>query len=416
MENKRRKISILVPLVVTLVFIVMVFFSNSSLEVHAFNIPGDEPQTMQYYVASRQNIAYWDLEENEIYEAYFELVHYRVCDNMIFPQLKNGFLIRNDSTVFEYSYETMLIENFNFNYIDAKMIFIITSNLDVYRYAIVNDTGEELFLDHETSDFLELDINYDLSNIDRNLIFYEYEFDENDVSNKIDESSYFENLNNNFGINNTGSCTYVSLGILLGYYDIFKNDNLINDSQTYLSGDAKLGSITESSVDTFISKEAYGSHNINYFPNSPGTTNAFHNFLVYEVGRNDLNYYNYELGESAVDGLSMQQTKNVLDKYLIDYVGLNHTQFSTTVLADEQQIINELNNNRPVLIGCSSWSMNYVLNFSATSQEDVISTYLNSGHALVAYGYEETDEGVYFKCHTGWELDNYMEVIFYLME
>lgn len=48
MENKRRKISILVPLVVTLVFIVMVFFSNSSLEVHAFNIPGDEPQTMQY--------------------------------------------------------------------------------------------------------------------------------------------------------------------------------------------------------------------------------------------------------------------------------------------------------------------------------------------------------------------------------
>lgn len=40
-------------------------------------------------------------------------------------------------------------------------------------------------------------------------------------------SAYFDYLETNFGTNDKGSCVYVSIGMLLSYYDTFLNDDII---------------------------------------------------------------------------------------------------------------------------------------------------------------------------------------------
>ena len=56
-----------------------------------------------------------------------------------------------------------------------------------------------------------------------------YEEKQQLLSNLDQKGNYFYNLRDNFGWNELGSCGYISLGMLLTYYDSYYNDNFIYD-------------------------------------------------------------------------------------------------------------------------------------------------------------------------------------------
>ena len=49
-------------------------------------------------------------------------------------------------------------------------------------------------------------------------------------------SYYFKNLYTNFGNNKYGTCSYVSLGMLLSFYDSYWDDVEVNDNMSFLVG------------------------------------------------------------------------------------------------------------------------------------------------------------------------------------
>lgn len=410
--EKRKIINSVFKSLIFSFFFITVLCIASAVNVKAFNIEGNGSQQMQYYVGSRQNIVFID-DNYDVKEAYFEAVHYKVFKNTTFSSAVNGYIIRDDENVFLSDYGSLLIENYNISYSNADLLFIVTASCDVYQYLCSYEYGNEIFINNETQEIVELDINFDFSSIERNIVFYTHEFDNNDVENKINNAFYFENLNTNFGSNETGSCAYVSLGILLGYYDLFQNNNLIENEGMYYSGKATASSIEGSNTDYFIKEELGTNYNANSFMNSPGSTNAFHNFLVYEIGRKGLGYYNEGTTENSVDGISIGQAANVLGTYLLNCTNLTSNDFNIEMHATQSDIIQALDNNKPVLIACYSWAMNYIINISGKNY-DTIDTYLNSGHALVAYGYENVDGKIYYKCHAGYTesgLNNFSESI-----
>lgn len=59
--------------------------------------------------------------------------------------------------------------------------------------------------------------------------------------------NYFYNLRDNFGYNQTSTCAYVALGMLLTYYDSYYNDNLVPeqyDANAYLNSMSEYASAT----------------------------------------------------------------------------------------------------------------------------------------------------------------------------
>lgn len=46
---------------------------------------------------------------------------------------------------------------------------------------------------------------------------------------EIPNSFYFKNMNKNLGTNNSATCSFVALAMLLGYYDTFYDDNIVSD-------------------------------------------------------------------------------------------------------------------------------------------------------------------------------------------
>ena len=63
---------------------------------------------------------------------------------------------------------------------------------------------------------------------------------------------YFSNLNNNFGTNTHGTCSFVAMGMLLSFYDTYLNDSFVPDAfeeNTYVEPDSE-GTILTKGVES----------------------------------------------------------------------------------------------------------------------------------------------------------------------
>ena len=177
----------------------------------------------------------------------------------------------------------------------------------------------------------------------------------------INNAFYFEKLTENHAENNEGTCSVIASEILLGYYDTFLNDTIVDEQY-------------DQPVREPIDKT---NPSVRDFLNSPGTDvindcSAFHDMLC-DIAK-------YEVGDDPkVDGMSVLNQKTMMSRYLntrdMAYsIRSSDGNFSELVANKAKTVIKDaINQNRPV-IACGE------------------------GHCSVAYAYSDTMVWV----HTGW--------------
>lgn len=177
---------------------------------------------------------------------------------------------------------------------------------------------------------------------------------------KIDNAFYFERLGNRHANNTSGTCTVISIEILLGYYDTFVNDNIVDEQY-----DRPAVESISSSTPT-----------VRDFTTSPGvdstTDGSFHNYLC-DIATNEIG------DDPRSGGMSNGNQKRLLTKYL-DKRGIQYkTHSSDGNMADlfsnkaKGVIKDTINANRPVIAN-------------------------GEGHSTVAFAYNDKMVWV----HTGW--------------
>lgn len=153
------------------------------------------------------------------------------------------------------------------------------------------------------------------------------------------------------GTNANGTCGIVAIQILLGYYDTFSNDHIIEENYDIVS-------------ENYTDK-------INLFSQSPSTNNDFHNELIRFAKEKNIS-------ENSI-GMNISQEKDLIVEYLksrnIDFTykwveGNWSDDINNSCL---NHIKEAINNDRPIFVGACK-------------------------HATVAYAYD--DDFVYV--HSGW--------------
>ena len=205
------------------------------------------------------------------------------------------------------------------------------------------------------------------------------------VNKNVPASYYFENLNTNFPTNNDNSCSIIASEILLSYYDIFYNSNIVYD---------------ECYGQKMITQVNVNSPYLNTCTSSPGPSNTFDNMMKTEI----LSYANISL-PSGDYGMTQQQINtflNIYMSYFSDYTYEN--TYNIVNLNNESSILNELDNGRPIILLLTNFSFKDYSNVGSNNQpimKNNIHIFIG-GHAVVCYGYIKMNNGeVYYKCHTG---------------
>jgi len=197
----------------------------------------------------------------------------------------------------------------------------------------------------------------------------------------IDREYYYSQLPQ--GYNNGSSCAHVATTLLLGYYDLFCNDSIIPNTIIY--GDVIYNNILEGKEDSpYYDDRRFSSY---------GISKDFHDYLL-QYGYGELNY-------PIDEGLTWIELRNLIDSYLdtcpIGY-GNNISVETTDSVGSAKE---RLDNGQPLIMCMSGYS--YAVNNSFYMHS-------NTGHAVVVYGYQETNLGTYYKVHMGWYGQVYNEI------
>lgn len=210
-------------------------------------------------------------------------------------------------------------------------------------------------------------------------------------------SYYFKNLYTNFGNNKYGTCSYVSLGMLLSFYDSYWDDSFI--SETY-DVKAEFESNRQLLADFDLIPSNVNSPGILFEPNS------LVDYLTVDDYYDIINeysdtYFQFKLidfamsifGEAKFDGsdssLGMQQSDIafLLATYLNEVSNITSDKASVQTYANsndeliKDQMIERIIDGTPVILRAKE----------STS---------NAGHAMIAYDYDENTDEIYV--HTGW--------------
>lgn len=205
------------------------------------------------------------------------------------------------------------------------------------------------------------------------------------VNKNVPASYYFDNLINNFPTNNDNSCSIIASEILLSYYDIFYNSNIVYD---------------ECYEQKMITQVNVNSPYLNTCTNSPGPSNTFDNMMKTEI----LSYANISL-PSGDYGMTQQQIYTFLNTYMSYFCDYSfENTYSIVNLNNESAILNELDNGRPIILLLTNFAFKDYSNVGSDNHpimKNNIHIFI-SGHAVVCYGYLKMNNGeVYYKCHTG---------------
>ena len=206
-------------------------------------------------------------------------------------------------------------------------------------------------------------------------------------------SFYFSNLRENINFNVHGTCGFVSLGMVLSYYDTYLDDRFVPEQfeqNTFIEPSAEgaiIGKGTESpgvvseDFNLLNSMENYDYED--YVIDNPNA--SFQNFLMNYAADNDNGFcWDRVSGSSAQVGLGTQEQADLLDSYLEDFVGLEDVvrvvekgYKTTSQMKNEIRLL--LNQGRPVIVNLTSADI--------------------GKHSVVAY--ENNGPDIYV--HTGWK-------------
>lgn len=270
--------------------------------------------------------------------------------------LKNGYVIydKKESKIEEYSFNgDSPYENYqNFLKVYSKENF-------GFKYVSYYDNT---FIDCLNSNKIDFSAMLDCySTLESKFGEYYRDIDIAEDAIVIDNAFYFQKLNNHHAWNHVGTCTIVSMEILLSYYDTFYNDLIIPENYDEIS--------RQSTSDMMLITE---------FNQSPGVDNhtrekqAFHEYLC-EIGKNEVG------DDPKVDGMNTKNQIKLLQNYLskqkIDY-SLHTSEGNAGDIWTQRavKIIKAgIQNNRPVISN-------------------------GSKHSTVAFAYNDE----YVWVHTGW--------------
>ena len=216
-----------------------------------------------------------------------------------------------------------------------------------------------------------------------------YKYDLNStISNTVIENVtvpagyYFANLKENFPTNTVGSCGYIATEILLSYYDVFYNADIIPE-QAY--GQNMITSVSTNSYD------------LRYCSNSPGPSESFNQMMIDSVAP----YAG--ITNSATDlALTYNEMVLLLNKFMQSFSEYNYN-YQVAQLLTMNSILSELDLGRPVILTMTDFAFNETIQVD-DNLIDTVHCFYDSAHAAIVYGYEEMANGeIFFKCHTGYK-------------
>ncbi len=376
--------------------VVIIFFmllSSNGYEVKA-NI-----SMQRGFITREEKIVYYNVSENTFCEYFFVEWYY--------GSTYKWYIYNNDYEKF-FSFENpwhYIEDVLEVSDVDTDHIKVLIENNNTYEYVAyienrlvnvssilesdVEDNNQQLLFN---DDYIVIGKNkYTYYNDVLNYNFSEFvnQKNENDSLmidkyfnfDTINNSFYYDNLKNNFGDNNDNTCGFVSIASLLSYYNVLYNSDFINSE--YLDG-----------TNYNISSEASTVY-LDEFLESPGYNDSFRSFLFNDVGKGMLGF------TFLANVMTPSKQVSVLQTYIDNFTPLsNHCNIQKCGNNVMQEIVNEIDNNRPVLITIYSWCGLYT-----DSIGNKYSTmYYGCPHVMIVYGYDiAPDNQIYLKCHTGWK-------------
>lgn len=265
---------------------------------------------------------------------------------ILFDKIDSVVVEREETTPFDYNRDTLKIYD---------------EDCLGFRYCYYDNNLNDFVMYNNNIGFTKSVINFYTTN---NILPGEYSSDIpiSSSANKISNYQYFYNLNDFHG-ENQSTCVIIAAEMLLGYYDTFLSDLIVDETFD---------------VNT---TEQINKVNFNWrdFNQSPGVDsmslgiNHFHDYFV-DICKTELNI------DPIGRGLYYSDLISLLDIYLEKFPSYNYNLITSEGnVADllTQRIValikNAIDNDRPILVG-------------------------GQGHATVAFAYDEN----YVWVHTGW--------------
>lgn len=205
---------------------------------------------------------------------------------------------------------------------------------------------------------------------------------------------YFVNSIENYGRNVKGSCTQLSLALLLSYLDTYWDDSLVPENyekkaELYTN---QLSYIVDSPGIVREPKELVNNlSTYDYYWNvvDKKSDDYFH-LLIIKIGYEQFRYYDFDDPDYPC-GLGNGQINKIASYYLFDYLEKEKSDYSITTNglfeSTRDFTIRQVKNGIPVLV-------RGLLSYGGFA----------GGHAMVAYDYDEENDQLYF--HAGWEEDS----------
>lgn len=236
---------------------------------------------------------------------------------------------------------------------------------------------------------------------------------ENFIENEIKDSFYFKNFLLEEEYNYIGTCSIVSLSILLCYYDTFYNDNIVKDTITYVNRNG-----VELTINTMKNGEFDNCLDYQYSNAALGPTKEFHDYLVDLMIRYNIktlipkcdlngNYILNDIGEIeyVISGISQIEMNQIFEKYCLENnVDNNLLIFNNEIYLTGINMLNLLNSDIPLVLSIENYSYFYTQNGKVQGKKVI-----NGSHSVVCYGYIETDNGILLKVHLGYDNDNIID-------
>ena len=218
-------------------------------------------------------------------------------------------------------------------------------------------------------------------------------------------SYYFSNLRSNFGNNTNGTCAYVSIGMMLSFYDTYWDDSFIPEKYdaftTFQSNKQPLAnfdlipSTTESpGIDFEPSNLVSNLTNEEYLTLADNYSNEYFQFKLISLGKQYLG--NNHFDNNAELGLTNAEINQILSQYVHSYIG-----FPSIDVIVEQNLASVTPNIRNVVID--------KINDGVPSLLVLKNPKNNKAHSVIAYDYDDVNDEIYV--HPGWRNDNLNTVV-----
>ncbi len=201
------------------------------------------------------------------------------------------------------------------------------------------------------------------------------------------QTYYFSNLAKNIGNNTKGSCGFVSLGMILSFYDTYRDDSVVPEiyenpteliSKCILQCKCSPGIIMEPDNIAYCNQQMYYSNISNY------GNNYFH-FKLLDLFKNNISDFPYDTKSNTYSyDLRYNDYYDFYHYYLSNYLGLSNNAYTihktTRFVRDEA--IRLVKKGIPVRLSVRD------------NQE------IHENHCIVAYDYDSISDSLY--CNFGW--------------